>query len=48
MASLIAMLAPFIIIGLLFVAGALLWTRRMGEVSETEVGSEDLERGGGR
>lgn len=47
MASLILMLAPFIIIGLLFVAGALLWTRHMGEVSDTEVGTEDLERGGG-
>lgn len=42
------MLAPFVIIGILFVIGALLWTRRQGEVSEKEVGSEDLERGGGR
>ena len=48
MASLIAMLAPFVVIGLLFVTGALLWARHKGqEVSEQEVGSEDLERGGG-
>ncbi|MFW5934288.1 MAG: hypothetical protein ACOCQL_00385 [Halolamina sp.] len=48
MASLIAMLTPFIVIGLLFVTGALLWARHKGqEVSEQEVGSEDLQRGGG-
>lgn len=49
MASLIAMLTPFVIVGLLFVTGAMLWARHKGqEVSEQEIGSEDLERGGGR
>lgn len=49
MASLIAMLAPFVLIGILFVTGALLWARHKGqEVSDREIGSEELERGGGR
>jgi hypothetical protein len=48
MASLIVMLAPFVLIGILFVTGALLWARHKGqEVSEQEIGSADLERGGG-
>lgn len=46
MASLIGMVAPFIITGLLFVVAALLWTRHKGQVAEKEVGSESLERGG--
>ena len=47
MASLIGMLAPFLIVGVLFVTGAMLWARHKGqEVSEQEIGSEDLERGG--
>lgn len=48
MASLIGMLVPFVVTGLVFVTGALLWARHKGqEVSEQEVGSEELERGGG-
>lgn len=47
MASLITMLAPFVFIGIVFVTGALLWARHKGqEVSEHEVGSEELARGG--
>lgn len=46
MASLIGMLAPFIIIGLLFTASALLWARHKGQVSQHEAGTETLERGG--
>lgn len=46
MASLIGMLTPFIIIGLLFTTGALLWARHKGQVSEREVGTESLEREG--
>jgi len=42
------MIAPFVVIGIIFVTAALLWARHKGgEVSEKEVGSEDLERGGG-
>ena len=41
------MFVPFVLIGILFVMGALLWTRyKGGEVSEGEIGSEDLKRGG--
>ena len=47
MASLIGMIAPFVGIGILFVAGALLWARHKGQVSDKEVGIETLERGGG-
>jgi len=46
MASLIGMLAPFIVTGLLFTAAALLWARHKGQVSDQGVGSESLERGG--
>ena len=47
MASLIAMLAPFVAIGLLFTTGALLWARHKAQLEEgPEVGSESLERGG--
>lgn len=46
MASLIGMLAPFIITGLLFTAAALLWARHKGQVTDREVGTESLERGG--
>lgn len=42
------MLAPFVLTGLLFVMAALLWARHKGrEVSEQEIGSEELQRGGG-
>ncbi len=48
MASLIGMLAPFVVTGIVFVTAALLWARHKGEeVSQKEIGSEDLERGGG-
>ncbi|GAB7013064.1 hypothetical protein [Halolamina salina] len=47
MASLIAMLAPFVVVGVVFVTAALLWARYKGqEVSEQEIGNDDLERGG--
>ncbi|USZ70181.1 hypothetical protein NGM10_17980 (plasmid) [Halorussus salilacus] len=46
MASLLGMLAPFIITGILFVVAALLWARHKGQVAEKEVGSQSLERGG--
>lgn len=48
MASLLTMLAPFVIIGLVFVVGALLWARHKGQISDKEVGTETLERGGER
>jgi hypothetical protein len=42
------MLTPFVVIGIVFVTAALLWARYKGqEVSEQEIGSEELERGGG-
>lgn len=48
MPSLIVMLAPFVVTGTLFVTAALLWARYKGdEVSQKEIGSDDLERGGG-
>ncbi len=41
------MLTPFVLVGFLFVTAALLWARHKGgEVSEQEIGSEELERGG--
>lgn len=46
MASLIGMLAPFIITGFLFTTAALLWARHKGQVTDQEVGTESLERGG--
>ena len=47
MASLITMFVPFVLIGIIFVVGALLWTRyKGGEVSKREIGSEELKRGG--
>lgn len=41
------MIAPFVIIGILFVTGALLWARHKGQIADQEVGAESLERGGG-
>lgn len=49
MASLIGMIAPFVVIGILFTTGALLWARhkaQIGEEGAAEAGSESLERGG--
>jgi hypothetical protein len=40
------MLAPFVIVGIVFAAGALLWARHKGQISEKEVGEETLQRGG--
>lgn len=47
MASLIGMLAPFVAIGLLFTAAALLWARHKARIGDDhEVGTESLDRGG--
>lgn len=47
MASLIGMIAPFVVIGILFTTGALLWARHKAQIGEdAEAGSETLERGG--
>lgn len=45
MASLIEMLVPFIVIGLVFTVGALLWARYKAQVDQ-DMGTESLERGG--
>lgn len=46
MTSLIGMILPFIAIGLVFTASALLWARHKGQISEQEVGTESLDREG--
>lgn len=47
MASLIGMLAPFVVIGIIFTAGALLWARHKAQLDEgPTLGTEELERGG--
>jgi hypothetical protein len=41
------MIAPFVVIGLLFTAGALLWARHKAQLDDgPDAGTESLERGG--